>query len=64
LTTRHLSPTQFIAITLGFKAGVLGPPHMDQARARRIEADLRAAASAPEFFGHTLGYGAWGRVPS
>lgn len=63
LTTDHLAPAHFVAITLGFKAGVLGPPHMERERALQIQGALRAAAEEPGFFGHALGYGAWGRVP-
>ena len=64
LTTADLSPRQFVAITIGFKAGVLGPPHMTRERARDIQACIEEVAAAPDFFGHALGYGAWGRVPA
>ena len=63
LTTKHLAPAHFVAITLGFKAGVIGPPHMERERAVQIQGALRKAADEPGFFGHALGYGAWGRVP-
>lgn len=64
MTTEHLTPQQFVAITIGFKAGVVGPPYMDQGRAREIQTATERVAAAPHFFGHALGYGAWGRVPS
>ncbi len=63
LTTQDVSPAQFVGITLGFKAAVLGPPHMPAERAADIVTRLRRAAAAPAFFGHAMGYGAWGRVP-
>jgi len=63
LTTGHLAPAHFVAITLGFKTGVIGPPYIEREAALTTEAELRAFAAEPGFFGHALGYGAWGRVP-
>jgi SAM-dependent methyltransferase len=53
----------FVAITLGFKAQVLGPPWIEPAELAAVVDELRALLDAPGFFGHALGYGAWARVP-
>jgi SAM-dependent methyltransferase len=63
LTTDHVPPQAFIHITTAFKAELLDPKYIDPADASATLAQLREAADRPDFFGHALGYGAWGRVP-
>ena len=62
LTTERVPPEAFVGLTLGFKTRVIGPPHMEAGRAGEIVAELRTLTGLPGFFGHALGYGAWGRV--
>lgn len=63
LTTDHVPPAAFVHITTAFKAEGLDTGHIDPERARRILAALRELADDSAFFGHALGYGAWGLVP-
>lgn len=62
LGTDRLAPRDFVAITLGFKAAVTGPPWLPEGRAAAIVRELERLAATPGFFGHALAYGAWGRV--
>lgn len=62
-TTEDVGPDAFVDIALGFKAGVLAPPFFDTAEAAELLAATRTLAGTPGFFGHALGYAAWGRVP-
>ncbi|MDP2308500.1 MAG: methyltransferase domain-containing protein [Pseudomonadota bacterium] len=53
----------FVAVTLGFKAQVLGPPWIEPAEVAAVVRELRVLHESPGFFGQALGYGAWARVP-
>lgn len=53
----------FVAITLGFKAQVLGPPWIDPAEVASVVDELQTLRDSPGFFGQALGIGAWARVP-
>jgi SAM-dependent methyltransferase len=63
-TTELVPAKAFVGLTLGFKTKVIGPPHMERGRSAAILAELERLAGTPGFFGHALGYGAWGRVPT
>jgi len=63
LTTDHIPPRDFVHVTTAFKAEVLDSERIDPAEAQATLGALREAAERPDFFGHALGYGAWGRVP-
>jgi len=63
MTSEDIGAPALLAIAVGFKAGVLGPPFADPADVKRIQAELRVLSSEPGFYGHALGYAAWGRVP-
>jgi ubiquinone/menaquinone biosynthesis C-methylase UbiE len=60
-TSEGVGAERFLAITTGFKAGVLGPPHITTAQVDETMADLQRVAAMSGFFGHALGYLAWGR---
>ena len=62
LSTELVPASAFIGMTLGFKTRVIGPPHMEKGRSEAILAELERLGEQPGFFGHALGYGAWGRV--
>ena len=64
LTTELIPPAAFVGMTLGFKTEVIGPPWMEQGRSDAVLGELRRLSERPDFFGHALGYGAWGRVVS
>ena len=64
LTTDLIPPAAFVGMTLGFKTEVIGPPWMDRGRSTAVLTELQALSAGPGFFGHALGYGAWGRVGS
>jgi SAM-dependent methyltransferase len=63
LSSDEIGSAALIGIAVGFKAGVLKPPFADPAEVRRVLADLTELAAEPGFYGHALGYLAWGRVP-
>jgi SAM-dependent methyltransferase len=63
LTTDHVPPRDFIHVTTAFKAEGLDPLYIAPQAAAETLAALREAADRPDFFGHALGYGAWGTVP-
>jgi len=63
MTSEDIGPRALLAIAVGFKAGVLGPPFAEPAEVKRIEDELAALSTEPGFYGHALGYLAWGRVP-
>lgn len=62
-TTEEVGAQAFVAVTLGFKVGVLGPPWITEDALRRVAASMRLASADPRFFGQALGYAAWARVP-
>lgn len=62
-TTEELGVDAFLEITLGFKAGVLRPPFISAAEIEETVEDLDRVRATPGFFGHALGYLAWGRKP-
>jgi SAM-dependent methyltransferase len=61
-TSDQVGAEAFLHVTTGFKAGVLGPPHIDPERLSEIGVALEAAVDEPGFFGHALGYAAWAPV--
>ena len=63
LTTRHVPPQTFVRVTMAFKSEMLDPRFIDPEAARGTINELVRLADGPDFFGHALGYGAWGRVP-
>jgi len=64
LTTEEVPPELFVRMTLGFKSGVIDEPFMPREEAAQVVQQLLQLSSSPAFFGHALGYGAWGRVSS
>ncbi len=62
LTTDHVPPAAFVHVTTAFKTEGLDPAYIDPEAAADTLAALREAADRPDFFGHALGYGAWGVV--
>lgn len=63
-TTEDVGPGPFLEITVGFKAGVLRPPFITAAEIDETVADLERVRNTPGFYGHALGYLAWGRKPT
>jgi len=63
LTTDHVPPAAFVHVTTAFKTEGLDTRYVDPAAAEDTLNALREAAARPDFFGHALGYGAWGEVP-
>jgi ubiquinone/menaquinone biosynthesis C-methylase UbiE len=63
-TTEDVGVDPFIEITVGFKAGVLRPPFITAAEVQETVDDLDRVRNTPGFFGHALGYLAWGRKPT
>jgi len=61
-TSEAVGAEAFLAVTIGFKAGVLGPPHISEAALARAEASLERVSRAPGFLGVALGFGAHGTV--
>ncbi len=62
-TSEQVGAADFLRVTTGFKAGVLGPPHIATERLKQISAALEQAQQVPGFFGHAMGYAASARVP-
>ena len=62
-TSEQVGPVDFLRVSTGFKAGVLGPPYIDPARLDAVVAALDEATEHPGFFGQAMGYAAWARVP-
>jgi ubiquinone/menaquinone biosynthesis C-methylase UbiE len=62
-TTEEVGAGPFLEITVGFKAGVLRPPFITPAEIEETVADLDRVRETLGFFGHALGYLAWGRKP-
>ncbi len=63
MTSEDIGPKALLAIAVGFKAGVLGPPYAEPGEIQRVQDELDALSQQPGFYGHALGYLAWGRVP-
>ena len=63
-TTEDVGIDAFLEITVGFKAGVLRPPFITAAEVDETVADLGRVRTTPGFYGHALGYLAWGRKPT
>jgi len=63
-TTEDVGAGPFLEITVGFKAGVLRQPFISASDIEETVADLDRVRTTPGFFGHALGYLAWGRKPT
>ena len=63
LTSEEIGAKTLVAIAVGFKAGVLGPPFATVEDVTRVTQELDHLTHRPDFFGHAIGYLAWGRVP-
>jgi SAM-dependent methyltransferase len=62
-TSEEVGAAAFVDVALGFKLGAVGEHLAADARAA-LAAALPALGRDPGFFGHAVGYGAWGRVPA
>jgi len=62
MTSEDIGAEALLGIAVGFKAGVLKPPFAEPEQVRAIIEELRELSSGPEFYGHALGYLAWGTV--
>ncbi len=61
-TSESVGAADFLRVTTGFKAGVLGPPWISAARLKEVTEGLERVMAEPGFFGQAMGYAAWGRV--
>lgn len=62
-TSEQVGPVDFLHVTTGFKAGVLGPPYIQPERLAQIARALEDATQHRGFFGQALGYAAWAKAP-
>jgi SAM-dependent methyltransferase len=62
-TSEQVGPTDFLRVTTGFKAGVLGPPWITPEQLAAVGAALEVASADPGFFGQAMGYAAYATVP-
>ncbi len=62
-TSESVGAVDFLRVTTGFKAGVLGPPWITPERLAQITQGLSEAIAEPGFFGQAMGYAAWGTAP-
>lgn len=62
MTSEDIGAEALLEIAVGFKAGVLKAPFADPEDVRTILDELRELSSGPGFYGHALGYLAWGTV--